>query len=68
MSKKLVINEVDKEERIRKQNQKRKSMLKDKIKEEGFEKKAKNRKINKSDWLKNYDLYDEEEEDYDFEF
>jgi len=63
MSKKLMVTEIDKEERIRKHELKRKSKQREKIREEGFERKIKSKKNNKN-WLRAYELY-EDSDDFD---
>ncbi len=59
MSKKFLVEEMDKETRIRKQEMKRKSKKKEKFKEDIFERKAKSKKRNKINFIRVSELYDE---------
>ncbi len=56
MSKKFVMEDLDKETRIRKQEIKRKSKMKDKTRGDVSEKKAKSRKANTKNLIKEYDI------------
>lgn len=66
MAKNIMIEEIDKETRIKNHDLKQKYKFKDKLKQEKSMAKSKSKKGNKKNWLKDYEIYgDEYEYDYD---